>query len=69
YHTGRADNAYFVLLHVYQILPKGILTKKLCDENIQKEHSEVTLDDSARAIFRKVPQTNRAELPQKKNTG
>ena len=32
YHTGRADNAYFVLLHVYQILPKGILTKKLCDE-------------------------------------
>ena len=31
-HTGRADDAYFVLLHVYQILPKGILTKKLCDE-------------------------------------
>jgi hypothetical protein len=38
-------------------------------KNIQKEYPAVTSDDSARAIFRKVPQTNRAELPQKKNTG
>ena len=26
-------------------------------KNIQKEYPEVTSDDSARAIFRKVPQT------------
>jgi len=38
-------------------------------KNIQKEYPEVTSDDSARAIFRKVPQTNCTELPQKKNTG
>ena len=38
-------------------------------KNIQKKYPEVTSDDSARAIFRKVPQTNCTELPQKKNTG
>ena len=38
-------------------------------KNIQKEYPEVTSDDSVRAIFHKVPQTNCTELPQKKNTG